>query len=219
MKNKTLLVSALLISSSSLFAQTAPASHGSAAPRPTNAGEVVELSAFEVSSTANRGYVTTSSLTASRIAVPITELPSTVITINEKLIQDTLAVDMRDTFNLVSGVNQGNQGTGTQEQNAVSLRGLTKERGAPVLSTYGRECHSLRDGRFRYTRYRNGAEELYDHQNDPNEWTNLAGDSRYAAAQARLAAALPKVHAPDIEFASEKDRLGDVNKWEDAAFR
>ena len=125
MKTKTLIVSALLISLSSLFAQTAPASSASAAPRRANAGEVVELSAFEVSSTANRGYVTTSSLTASRIAVPITELPSTVITINEKLIQDTLAVDMRDTFNLVSGVNQGNQGTGSQEQNAVSLRGYT----------------------------------------------------------------------------------------------
>ncbi len=99
------------------------------------------------------------------------------------------------------------------------LRGETEERGAPVLSTYGRECHSLRDGRFRYTRYRNGAEELYDHQNDPNEWTNLAGDPRYAAAKTRLAAALPKVNAPDIEFASGKDRLGDVNMWEDAAFR
>jgi len=31
-----------------------------------NPGDVVELSAFEVASTANRGYVTTSSLTASR---------------------------------------------------------------------------------------------------------------------------------------------------------
>lgn len=99
------------------------------------------------------------------------------------------------------------------------LRGLTKERGAPVLSTYGRECHSLRDGRFRYTRYRNGAEELYDHENDPNEWTNVAGDERYAAAKARLAAALPKVNAAEIAFASEKDRLGDINMWEDAAFR
>ncbi len=99
------------------------------------------------------------------------------------------------------------------------VRGVARERGAPVLSTYGRECHSLRDGRFRYTRYRNGTEELYDHTNDPNEWTNLAGDKRYAAAKARLAAALPKVNAAEIAFASEKDRLGDINMWEDEAFR
>jgi outer membrane receptor protein involved in Fe transport len=93
--------------------------------RPAVAGDIVELSAFEVAATANRGYVTTSSLTASRIAVPITELPSTVITINEKLIADTVAVDMRDTFNFIAGASHGNQGTGTQEQNQLSLRGYS----------------------------------------------------------------------------------------------
>jgi len=31
---------------------------------------------------------------------------------------------------------------------------------------------SLRSKRYRYIRCRNGEEELYDHQNDPNEWTN-----------------------------------------------
>ncbi len=35
---------------------------------------------------------------------------------------------------------------------------------------------SLRTERYRYIRCRNGEEELYDHQNDPNEWTNLAGN-------------------------------------------
>ena len=99
------------------------------------------------------------------------------------------------------------------------LQGTSTERGAPVLSTYGLECHSLRDTRFRYTRYRNGAEELYDHKNDPNEWTNLAGDPRFAAEKSRLARALPTVNAPDVEFASEKDRLGDINTWEDEAFK
>jgi arylsulfatase A-like enzyme len=99
------------------------------------------------------------------------------------------------------------------------LRGISTERGAPVLSTYGRECHSLRDARFRYTRYRNGAEELYDHNRDPNEWTNLAGDPRFAAEKSRLARALPTVNAPDVEFASEKDRAGDINTWEDEAFK
>ena len=99
------------------------------------------------------------------------------------------------------------------------LRGTSTERGAPVVSTYGRECQSLRDARFRYTRYRNGTEELYDHENDPNEWTNLANDVRYAAVKARLIRSLPAVHAPEVEFASEKDKAGDINMWEDAAFK
>ena len=88
-----------------------------------------------------------------------------------------------------------------------------------MLSTYGRECHSIRDARFRYTRYRNGAEELYDHENDPNEWTNLASNPRYETVKARFARWLPSVNAPEIEFASEKDRLGDINMWQDEAFK
>lgn len=122
MTTKTTTAFALLALPATIFGQSAPA--GAPAAN-TTTGDVVELSAFEVSSTANRGYVTTSSLTASRIAVPITELPSTVIVINEKLIHDTVAVDMRDTFNFISGVNHGNQGTASQEQNAISLRGYT----------------------------------------------------------------------------------------------
>jgi len=99
------------------------------------------------------------------------------------------------------------------------LHGASSERGAPVLSTYGRGCHSLRDARFRYTRYRNGAEELYDHANDPHEWTNLAGDSRFAADQARLASALPATNAPDVVFASGKSMGQDANAWIDKAFK
>ena len=99
------------------------------------------------------------------------------------------------------------------------LRGERTSRAAPVLSTYGRGCHSLRDERFRYTRYRNGAEELYDHENDPHEWTNLAGDPRYASAKARLARWLPAVNAPDIEPASAKDLADDTNRWSDDAFK
>lgn len=36
------------------------------------------------------------------------------------------------------------------------------------------EHHAIRTERFRYIRYVDGSEELYDHENDPNEWDNLA---------------------------------------------
>jgi arylsulfatase A-like enzyme len=91
------------------------------------------------------------------------------------------------------------------------LRGASSERGRPVLSTYGPGNHSLRDARFRYTRFANGAEELYDHERDPHEWHNLAADPRHAATKARLAANLPKTDAPPIEFASAADRDNDIN--------
>ncbi len=109
-----LLASALLAAATS-----------SAQTRPANAAEddPVQLGAFEVTTSAVRGYATTSSLSASRISVPITDVPASVITINERLIQDTVAVDLRDTFNLVSGMNQGNAGGGLQEQNTFAIRG------------------------------------------------------------------------------------------------
>ena len=43
----------------------------------------------------------------------------------------------------------------------------------PVLSTYGKGNHAVRSGKWRYIQYRDGSGELYDHQNDPNEWYNL----------------------------------------------
>jgi len=39
--------------------------------------------------------------------------------------------------------------------------------------------YSVRSKRFRYIRYNNGKEELYDHDNDPYEWTNLATDPKH----------------------------------------
>ena len=39
---------------------------------------------------------------------------------------------------------------------------------------------SIRTKRWRYIRYNNGMEELYDHDRDPNEWTNLAHSPEYA---------------------------------------
>ncbi len=94
------------------------------------------------------------------------------------------------------------------------LSGATSDRGRPVLSTYGQGCHSIRDNRFRYTRLRDGSEELYDHEHDPHEWTNLAGDDRFASVKDRLSAWLPGFNAPDIEISGR-----DTNKWEDEAFQ
>lgn len=102
-----------------LTGQTPPPAPGTA----TAPGEdVITLSKFEVSAAANRGYVTTSSMSASRIAVPITELPASVVVINEKLIADTVALDLRDTLSLVSGIQQSAPPQGSNE---ISMRGYT----------------------------------------------------------------------------------------------
>ena len=75
-----------------------------------------------------------------------------------------------------------------------SLLGLMsggEQRDAPAISTWLAGNHSVRLGPWRYTRYRSGGEELYDHQTDPYEWTNLESDSRFAPMKAKLRAMLP----------------------------
>jgi arylsulfatase A-like enzyme len=62
---------------------------------------------------------------------------------------------------------------------APLMRREAATRGAPAVMTWQKGNQSLRDGSWRYTRYRDGSEELYDQTSDPHEWTNLAGDSRF----------------------------------------
>ena len=75
-----------------------------------------------------------------------------------------------------------------------SLRPLLADPAAAVLGPAAmsfRKDLALRSERWRYIRYWNGDEELYDHQQDPGEWHNLAGRPEVAAVSEQLAALLP----------------------------
>jgi arylsulfatase A-like enzyme len=72
----------------------------------------------------------------------------------------------------------------------------------PAITTHGRNHHAVRTDRWRYIRYSSGDEELYDHNADPHEWSNLAADPRHAAIKAELAARLPKDNAADAPRAT-----------------
>jgi arylsulfatase A-like enzyme len=67
---------------------------------------------------------------------------------------------------------------------------------SPGVMTYQFKNHAVRKGDWRYIRYRDGGEELYDHATDPNEWTNLASRSGMAAVKNNLAAFMPTVNVP-----------------------
>jgi arylsulfatase A-like enzyme len=83
----------------------------------------------------------------------------------------------------------------------VSMAPLLKDPAAkwdrPALTTYQRGNHSVRSERWRYIRYHDGSEELYDHNSDEMEWNNLAGRPEHAKVKQELARWLPKVDAPD----------------------
>ncbi len=54
------------------------------------------------------------------------------------------------------------------------LKNPDRERPTPALMTYGKGNHAVRTERWRYICYADGTEELYDHEVDPDEWTNVA---------------------------------------------
>jgi arylsulfatase A-like enzyme len=61
-----------------------------------------------------------------------------------------------------------------------------------AICTHGYKNHAVRSERWRYIRYANGSEELYDHDKDPYEYKNLAKDPTLAKIKSDLAARLPK---------------------------
>ncbi|MFM7834555.1 MAG: sulfatase/phosphatase domain-containing protein, partial [Planctomycetaceae bacterium] len=57
---------------------------------------------------------------------------------------------------------------------ATLLQNPASEWQHAAVTTFGQNNHAVRTDRWRYIRYADGSEELYDHQTDPLEWTNLA---------------------------------------------
>jgi len=77
------------------------------------------------------------------------------------------------------------------------LKNPNAEKQRPALTTFHRGNHSVRTERWRYIRYNDGTEELYDHAQDELEWTNLADKPEYKDLKASLANWMPKRNAPD----------------------
>ena len=88
------------------------------------------------------------------------------------------------------------------------LRSPDAEWNRPVVTTHGRGNHAVRSERWRYIRYADGSEELYDHDKDPNEWSNLAEKTtdEVAKAKAELAKWLPKKNVPTSPGAKQRKR-------------
>ena len=72
------------------------------------------------------------------------------------------------------------------------LQNPKAQRDMPAISSIGPEYHAVRDEQFRYITYGNGQEELYDHDQDPNEWTNIADNPQYAEVKQKLKKYIPK---------------------------
>ena len=78
------------------------------------------------------------------------------------------------------------------------LRDADSEWKHPALMTYGRGNHAVRSERWRYIRYADGSEELYDHDVDPHEWSNLARRDEYDSVKESHRSWLPSKEAKEV---------------------
>jgi arylsulfatase A-like enzyme len=80
---------------------------------------------------------------------------------------------------------------------------------SPALTTWHFNNHAVRTDRWRYLRWNDGSEELYDHQNDPFEWHNLLHPMHATRADGlnldQIKAEL-RAHFPAINRTTEEGR-------------
>ena len=86
----------------------------------------------------------------------------------------------------------------------------------PAITTDNHDNHGLRTERWRYIRYADGSEELYDMVKDPNEFTNLAGDKRYFAEKLALKKQLPQINRKPVAGSAKRILIYEngVANWE-----
>ena len=82
------------------------------------------------------------------------------------------------------------------------LKDPTASWDVPAITTHGRGNHAVRSERWRYIRYANGDEELYDTSADPLEYSNVAAEPENVARKAELATWLPQKEAPNLPSAA-----------------
>jgi arylsulfatase A-like enzyme len=75
-----------------------------------------------------------------------------------------------------------------------------------VICSYGDGNTAIRSKRWRYIRYEDGSEELYDHHVDANEWTNQATNPEFKKVKETLAELIPEDQHPGLKVQDWYDR-------------
>jgi choline-sulfatase len=98
------------------------------------------------------------------------------------------------------------------------LQDARARRERPAITSHNQGNHGIRSERWRYIQYADGSAELYDHQNDPNEWTNLVARAEHAAVIAAHKKWLPKIDVPPAPDSASRiltyDKTTYVAIWE-----
>ncbi len=103
----------------SVVAAPAP---GQALPPPPPPEEAVVLDPFQVSTSANEGYLPSQSTASGRIAQRLENIPQNIGVVNARFLEDIGAINVVDSLRYVAGVSPNNDER--NQSNAVSVRGF-----------------------------------------------------------------------------------------------
>jgi arylsulfatase A-like enzyme len=104
------------------------------------------------------------------------------------------AVELLDVYPTLLDLTALPKNSSNEGQSLVPLFTQLEDPSAVALTTYGKNNHSMINSRYRYIRYENGAEELYDLQNDPEERDNLSEFMALDSVKKSMRVHLPKIN-------------------------
>ena len=85
----------------------------------------------------------------------------------------------------------------------------------PAVTEFRRGNAAVRSDRYRYIRYHDSGEELYDHSSDPHEWKNLAAEPGLATVRKQLSRWLPRNWAPSAKTKKQFEFDYEAFTWTD----
>lgn len=138
---------------------------------------------------------------------------------NQRCAQPAELLDLYPTLSDLVGIPQAEGLEGISL--APQVQDPAAHRDRPAICTHNAGNHSACDQRWRYIRYADGSEELYDREQDPEETRNLLfGDSvqpDHRVVADRLAAWLPKAEKPLAPGSASRilERREDGFYWEE----
>jgi arylsulfatase A-like enzyme len=94
---------------------------------------------------------------------------------------------------------------GLEGENLRPLLDNPSAKRPPAIITYLKGNHAVRDERWRYIRYHDGGEELYDCAKDPLEHRNLASDPKLNSVKQSLAKWIPTANSEPKPHRDEYD--------------
>ena len=116
---------------------------------------------------------------------------------NSRCLSPVNLLDLYPTLSELAGlpINTENEGNSL----VPLLKNVNTEWDIPSLTTMGFNRHTVRNKKWRYINYGDKQEELYNHDLDPMEFTNLANNPKYQSVKDELSKYIPEVNADPLE--------------------